>query len=153
MYASLLFDLSDHLETIEYHHHIYWDAIIEVQLKGFNCSKMKTPILLVALSILIIILACYPQESNAVVFILSRGRIRGTSAVKRGSAVKRKKRLMKRLRRMKKHQKRSQMYRDIRRWLKRYKQKVGTDYRRAFHTFLLALHIFMYLTNEGDKFH
>jgi hypothetical protein len=86
---------------------------------------MKTSILILVVFVVLTILVSFPEESNAVVFVLSQGKIRTAGRHRSKGVVKRnKKRLAKRLRRKKKHQRRSQKYREVRRWLRRFKQKV-----------------------------
>lgn len=122
---------------------------------------MKTSILLLVLCIVVIILLCYPEDTHAVVFVLSRGKIRGLSNIKRSTTIKRKKQRLKRLKRRKKNHKSSQKYRDIRRWLKRFKHKVHYYilYLNSFshsdcvsHVFINFCAFFMYLMKKSVKF-
>lgn len=117
---------------------------------------MKTSIFILVLLVVLTILASFPEESNAVVFVLSQGKIR-TAGRFRGNNLRKKnmKRLAKRLRRRKKHQRRSQKYREVRRWLRRFKQKVRSfikDRLSLFHdkinTFLLISRVVVYLMKE-----
>ncbi|EDO42622.1 predicted protein [Nematostella vectensis] len=89
---------------------------------------MKTSLLLIAVFVVLLVLVSFPEDTNAVVFVLSQGKIR---SIERQRQIKKLTKRIKRIKalnrgkRKKKHSKRSQKLREMRRWLRRFKQKGG----------------------------